>query len=63
MRGINYLIDDTGNRKAVMIDLGACGKLWEDFQDVIISEARKNKHSIPWESLKAELEQDNAPSA
>ncbi len=63
MRGIDYLIDDTGKKKAVMIDLGAWGKLWEDFQDVIISEARKSEHSIPWESLKAELEQDNGRPA
>ncbi|MCL5103031.1 MAG: hypothetical protein M1133_02795 [Armatimonadetes bacterium] len=63
MRGIDYLIDDTGKRKAVMIDLGAWGKLWEDFQDVLVSEARKDEPSIPWETLKAELEQENAQPA
>ena len=63
MRGIDYLIDDTGKKKAVMIDLGAWGKLWEDFQDVIISEVRKNEPSIPWETLKVELEQHNVRPA
>ena len=63
MRGINYLIDDTGKRKAVMIDLGDWGKLWEDFQDVIVSEARKDEPTIPWDKFKSELERDNARSA
>ncbi|MHB9037090.1 MAG: hypothetical protein ACYC64_10500 [Armatimonadota bacterium] len=63
MRGISYLIDDTGKKKAVMIDLGNWGKLWEDFQDVIVSEARKNEPTIPWETLKAELEQENVQQA
>jgi hypothetical protein len=56
VRGIEYLIDDSGKKKAVMIDLGAWGKLWEGFQDVIVSEARKDEHSIPWETLRAEFE-------
>ena len=63
MRGISYLIDDTGKKKAVMIDLGNWGKLWEDFQDVIVSEARKNEPTISWETLKAELEQENVQQA
>jgi hypothetical protein len=63
VRGISYLIDDTGKKKAVMIDLGNWGKLWEDFQDVIVSEARKNEPTISWETLKAELEQENVQQA
>ncbi len=60
MRGIDYLIDDNGKKKAVMIDLRAWGKLWEDFQDVIVSEARKDEPTVPWEQLRAELEKGNA---
>ncbi|MEN6358283.1 MAG: hypothetical protein ABFD83_14515 [Armatimonadota bacterium] len=63
MRGISYLIDDSGKKKAVMIDLGNWGKLWEDFQDVIVSESRKDEPTIPWETLKAELENENAQQA
>jgi hypothetical protein len=63
MHGISYLIDDTGKKKAVMIDLGDWGKLWEDFQDIIISEARKNEPTISLETLRAELEQENVQSA
>lgn len=63
MRGVNYIVDDTGKRKAVMIDLGDWGKLWEDFQDVIVSESRKNEPTIPFDSLKADLGQDAHKSA
>ena len=55
MHGISYLIDDTGKEKAVIIDLGEWGKLWEDFQDIIISEARKNEPTISLKTLIAEL--------
>lgn len=60
MRGIDYLIDDSGKKKAVMIDLRAWGKLWEDFQDVIVSEARKDEPTVPWERLRAELKKTDA---
>ena len=62
MRGVNYIVDDAGKRKAVMIDLADWGKLWEDFQDVIVSESRKNEPTISWNALKTELERDNSES-
>ena len=56
MRGIDYLVDERGRRKAAVIDLRAWGKLWEDFQDVLVSESRKNEPTVPWDELKAETE-------
>ena len=56
MRGIDYLIDEHGRKKAAVIDLRAWGKLWEDFQDVLVSESRKNEPTVSWEELKAETE-------
>lgn len=55
MRGVDYIVDDTGKRKAVMIDLRDWGKLWEDFQDVIVSESRKGEPTVPFDTLKADL--------
>ena len=52
MRGIDYLIDEHGRKKAAVIDLRAWGKLWEDFQDVLVSESRKHERRIPWSILK-----------
>ena len=63
MRGIEYLIDDEGNKRAVQIDLAAWGKLWEDFYDVLVSEARKNEPTVPWETLKREAGQEGKQTA
>lgn len=38
MRGVEYIIDESGNRRSVVIDLVAWGKLWEDFHDVIVAD-------------------------
>ena len=63
MRGVDYLVDDKGKRKAVMINLEDWGKLWEDFQDVMISEARKNELTVSLDAFNDELEQDNGKPA
>ncbi len=39
LKGIQYLVDSTGKRTAVVISLEEWGKLWEDFYDVLVSEA------------------------
>ncbi|MDP2898304.1 MAG: hypothetical protein Q8Q12_17340 [bacterium] len=48
MKGVQYLIDENGERTAVVIDLRKLGELWEDFYDQAVAEARKNE---PRESL------------
>ena len=34
MKGIQYLVDDRGNKTAVQIDLKKNARLWEDFLDL-----------------------------
>ena len=36
MKGIQYLVNDEGKKTAVLIDLEEYGKLWEDFQDILV---------------------------
>ncbi len=48
MQGVQFLIDDEGERKAILIDLSVHGELWEDFYDLALAEARKDE---PRESL------------
>lgn len=48
MKGIEYVVDDRGQRKAVVIDLMLFGELWEDFYDTLVAEGRKDE---PRESL------------
>ena len=56
MKGIQFVVDDTGKKKAVLIDLSEWGELWEDFYDVLVSRSRKGEPTVPWEALKAEME-------
>jgi hypothetical protein len=55
MKGVEFVVDDSGKKKAVLIDLGQWGELWEDFYDVLVSESRKNEPTVPWSELKAEM--------
>lgn len=55
MKGIDFLVDDKGKRKAVVIDLQEWGEVWEDFYDGVISLMRRNEPRVKWEDLKAEI--------
>jgi hypothetical protein len=57
MRGIKFVVDDVGKKKAVLIDLEEWGELWEDFYDLLTSESRKDEPTIPWSDLKEEMKQ------
>ena len=49
VKGVEFVIDDDGQKKAVMIDLKTHGEIWEDFYDTL---RVKEKESEPRESLK-----------
>jgi hypothetical protein len=55
MKGVEFVVDDSGKKKAVLIDLEQWGELWEDFYDILVSESRKSEPTIPWSELKAEM--------
>ena len=57
MRGIKFVVDDVGKKKAVLIDLEEWGELWEDFYDVLTSESRKDEPTVPWSDLKEAMKQ------
>lgn len=48
MQGISYLVDESGNKTAVVIDLSTFGELWEDFYDRFLAQQRADE---PRESL------------
>jgi len=48
MKGVEFVIDEKGKKKAVLIDLRKHGALWEDFCDVLRAKERENE---PRESL------------
>ncbi len=55
MTGINYLTDEDGRKVAVQIDLRRHADLWEEFEDVLISEARRGEKSVSLNHVKAKL--------
>lgn len=55
MKGIQFVIDESGKKKAVLIELEEWGELWEDFYDIVVAESRKDEDTIPWEDIKAEM--------
>jgi hypothetical protein len=48
MNDIQYIVDDKGTKRAVIIDLDKFRDLWEDFYDSLIASRRANE---PRESL------------
>lgn len=40
MKGIQFVVDEHGEKKAVLIDLKKNGALWEDFFDAMVAEQR-----------------------
>ena len=58
MRGVQFVIDEQGNRSAVLIDLLQWGELWGDIYDVMVSRARRDEAEVPWEELKAKIGAD-----
>lgn len=55
MRGVQYLVDDEGERTAVLIDLKKNAKLWEDFYDVAVAKSRAKEPRESLQSVKRRL--------
>ena len=55
-RGVDYLVDEAGKKKAEVIDLSQWANLWEDFCGIMVSEARKPEDRVPWDKLKAGIQ-------
>ena len=55
MKGVQFLVDDNGNKTAVLIDLKRNAELWEDFYDLAVSHARKSEPRETLEAVKRRL--------
>ena len=63
MTGIQYVTDQKGKRVAVQLDLRLHAGLWEEIEDILVSEARRDEESIPLEHVEAKLAQRGKLSA
>lgn len=55
MKGVQFLIDERGNKSAVLIDLKKNKELWEDFFDRAVARSREHEPRESLESVKARL--------
>ena len=56
MRGIQFLVDENGEKIAVLLDLQEWGDLWEDFYDILVSRSRAAEETVAWSDLAVELD-------
>lgn len=55
MTGIQYITNESGERVEVKIDLRVHADLWEEIEDVLISEARSGETSVQLSQIKEAL--------
>ncbi len=55
MRGVQFLVDDDGERTGVLIDLRKNAQLWEDFYDVAFAKSRAKEPRESLESVRRRL--------
>ena len=52
VRGVRFLVDESGRKTAVLIDLKTQARLWEDFYDRALAEQRASEPREPLEDVK-----------
>jgi phage baseplate assembly protein W len=55
MTGIQFVTDEKGRKLAVQIDLKTHRALWEDIEDVLVSQSRRHEKRVPLAKVKADL--------
>lgn len=55
MKGVQYVVDERGKTKAVQIDLTKYGQLWEDFQDLLVSQTRRKEPHVSLAEVESRL--------
>jgi hypothetical protein len=56
MKGCQFVVDERGNKTAVVIDLKKNAELWEDFYDRAVAESRADEPRLSLESVKNRLQ-------
>ena len=55
MKGVQYVVNEEGQKTAVVIDLKQHSSLWEDFYDAAVARQRKNEPRETLEVVKKRL--------
>jgi len=56
MKGIEFVVDEAGDRRAVLIDLAEHGELWEDFYDTLLAKEREHEPRETLAEVKKQLD-------
>ncbi|HAC63351.1 MAG TPA: hypothetical protein DCF68_07365 [Cyanothece sp. UBA12306] len=57
MKGIQYIIDETGKKTAVVIDLKEWGQLWDEFYQNLLDRSPTNEDWIHRSPFREKLDQ------
>jgi hypothetical protein len=57
LKGIQFLVDENGEKTAVQIDLKKYGEIWEDIYDALIAQSRADEPRETLEEVKKLLSQ------
>ena len=52
LKGIQFMVDDSGDKSAVVIDLKRHRRLWEDVYDQLLAESRKDEPRESFDQVK-----------
>jgi len=55
MRGVQFVVDENGEKKAVLIDLRQHKQLWEDFYDTMLAREREAEPRESLEDVRQQL--------
>jgi len=55
VRGVQFVVDNSGRKTAVQIDLKKQGRLWEDFYDRAVAKKRASEPRESLESVKTRV--------
>ena len=48
---VQFVVDEKGEKQAVLIDLAEWGELWEDFYDVLVAHSRQEEEEVSWQEF------------
>ena len=52
MKGVQYIVDNDGEKKAAVIDLKIYSDVWEDIHDILMVKSRKNEPRLKWADVR-----------
>jgi len=55
MKGVEFIVNEKGKKKAVVLDLKTHRDVWEDFCDVLRAKERENEPRESLESVKKKV--------